>query len=222
MGFDADQDENRFSSKPVRTLWRLKSALPRGCTCQREWGVRGFMDCFRRLAIVLRLFLTLSVCLMLAGCVLQSGKPNFKEADGVALPKALGTRFILENFSDGAWTSEDGAVSFAAAGKHYVARNEKADEIEVLFAALGKGSWVMQAAEKNKPSAYVMVEAKDDTLLLRPLFCDDLKKQEASAKLVRFEGNDCFLKGHAGVDVFKTLSAKVGDAKMRLRVVKNN
>jgi hypothetical protein len=159
-------------------------------------------------------------CFLMCGCVLQSGKPNFKESEGVALPAEFVTSFVTENFTNGAWKAEEGSISFVASGKHYEAKNEKAETIELLFVALGKGTWVMQAAEKDKPSAYVMVEAKGDMLLLRPLFCDDLKKQETSAKLVRFEESDCFLKGHAGVDVFKTLGAKVGDAKMRLRVVK--
>ena len=157
---------------------------------------------------------------LLAGCVLQSEKPNFKDSEGVDLPAEFVTTFVTENFLDGAWKAEEGSISFAASGQHYVATNEKAETIDVLFVALGKDAWVMQAAEKDKPSAYVMVEAKDDTLLLRPLFCDDLKKQATSAKLVRFEGSDCFLKAHAGMDVFKTLAVKAGDAKMRLRVVK--
>jgi hypothetical protein len=162
----------------------------------------------------------IALAFLLAGCVLQSGKPNFKDSEGAVLPAGFVTTFVTENFTNGAWKAEEGSISFAASGKHYVAKNEKAETIDVMFVALGKDAWVIQAAEKDKPSAYVMVEAKDDTLLLRPLFCDDLKKQEASAKLVRFEGSDCFLKGHVGVDVFKTLGAKAGDAKMRLRVVK--
>jgi hypothetical protein len=172
--------------------------------------------------MILQRLVPLLFCLLLGGCVLQSEKPNFKESAGVALPPEFVTSFVTENFTNGAWKAEEGSIGFAASGQHYVAKNEKAETIDVLFVALGKGTWVMQAAEKDKPSAYVMVEAKDDMLLLRPLFCEDLKKQKTSAKLVRFEGNDCFLKGHAGLDVFKTLGAKVGDAKMRLRVVKNN
>ncbi len=157
---------------------------------------------------------------VLAGCVLQSATPNFKESDGVALPAAFVTTFVTENFSNGAWKAEEGSVRFTASGQHYVATNEKAETIDVLFAALGKTAWVMQAAEKDKPSAYVLVEAKDDALLLRPLFCDDLKKQEPVAKLVRFEGSDCFLKGKASLEVFKMLAAIAAPAKMRLRIVK--
>jgi hypothetical protein len=178
------------------------------------------LDCilWRPFMLVRHIISVLGCCLVLGGCVLQSEKPHFKEANGVALPKALGTRFVLENFSGGAWTSEDGAVSFFAEGKHYVARNEKSDEIEVLFVALGKGSWVMQAAEKGKPSAYVLADAQDGMLMLRPLFCDDLKKRDDVKGLVRFEGSDCFLTGGAGLDGFKLLGAKAGAAKLRLRV----
>jgi hypothetical protein len=163
-------------------------------------------------------FVVLSLCL--SGCVLQSKTPNFTEARGVALPKEFGTRFMLENFSDGAWTSEDGAVSFVAEGKHYVARNAKADEIEVLFVGMREGAWVMQAAEKGKPSAYVLADIEGDALMLRPLFCDDLKKRGDVKALVRFEGSDCFLTGSAGLDVFKMMAAKVGAAKIRLRAVR--
>ena len=157
---------------------------------------------------------------LLAGCVLQSEKPNFKDSEGVALPAEFVTSFVTENFTNGAWTAEKGSISFAASGQHYVAKNEKSETIDVLFVALGKDAWVMQATEEDKPSAYVMVEAKDDTLLLRPLFCDDVKKQKAAMSLVRFETSDCFLTGSVVVDVFRTLGADVGDAKMRLRVVK--
>jgi hypothetical protein len=170
------------------------------------------------LAMLMRM-MALGLCLLVGGCVLQSVEPNFKEADGVALPKALGTRFVLENFSDGAWTSEEGAVSFVAEGKHYVARNEKSDEIEVLFVGMGEGAWVMQAAEKGKPSAYVLADAQGGMLMLRPLFCDDLKKRGDLKAVVRFEGSDCFLTGGAGLDGFKLLGAKVGAAKLRLRAV---
>lgn len=169
--------------------------------------------------MVLHKLLTLGVSLLLAGCVLQSETPNFEEAQGGSLPEKLGTHFVTENYTDGAWKTEEGNISFTAFGKHYVARNEKNDEIEVLFVALGKTSWVMQAAEKNKPSAYVLAEAKDDTLLLRPLMCDDLKKRTDVKKLVQFDRSDCFLKSKADLDVFKILSTKAAPAKMRLRAV---
>jgi hypothetical protein len=172
--------------------------------------------------MVLRWILVFALCLALGGCVLQSTTPNFKEAQGAALPKALGTNFVIENFTDGAWKAEEGSsISFAAAGKHYVARNEKNDEIDVLFAALDKGTWVMQAAEKDKPSTYVLAEAKDGMLLLRPLFCDALEKRVEVTSLVRFEGSDCFLKASVGLDEFRLLAAKAGPAKMRLRAVKS-
>lgn len=160
------------------------------------------------------------LCLGLCGCVLQSAVPNFTEAEGVALPAALGTRFVAENLKDGLWRAEEGGINFEASGKHYVTHNEKSDQIYVLFVALGDKAWVMQAAEKDRPSAYMLVDARDDTLLLRPLLCDDLKKRDDVTVYVRFEGSDCFLKGSAGLDVFRMLGVKMGDAKMRLRAVK--
>ncbi len=167
-----------------------------------------------------RLVVGLFLSLILSGCVLQSDKPNFTDAEGVALPAEFVTTFVTENFTDGAWKAEEGSISLAASEQHYVATNEKSETIDVLFVGLGKDAWVMQAREKDKPFAYVLVEAKDDALLLRPLFCDDVKKQKAAMSLVRFETSDCFLTGSVVVDVFRTLGADVGDAKMRLRVVK--
>jgi hypothetical protein len=172
--------------------------------------------------MVMRWILVFVLCFGLGGCVLQSATPNFKEAQGVALPQSLGKHFVLENFTDGAWKAEESnAISFTTTGNHYLARNEKNDEIEVLFVAFGKGAWVMQAAEKGKPSTYVLADIKADALMLRPLFCDDLKKRDDVKTIVRFEGSDCFLKGQSELSAFKLLAAKAGPAKMRLRAVKS-
>jgi hypothetical protein len=156
----------------------------------------------------------------LSGCVLQSKAPNFQEQQGVALPKELGTQFVTENFTDGAWKTDEGRIRFAASGKHYVVKNEKLSEIDVLFVRLGNAQWVMQAAERQKPSAYILVEAKDNTLLLRPLLCDALKLRDDVKKYVTFSDNDCFLKDNTELSVFKMLAAKAMPAKLRLRAVK--
>lgn len=171
----------------------------------------------------LRRTLLLVLCLLMGGCMLQSKTPNFKESDGVALPEALVTKYVMENFADGTWTAENGTVSFSASGKHYVVtaeHSEKSDKIDVLFVALGTGTWVMQTAAKDSPSAYVLAEAKDDILLLRPLFCDELQKRDDVKTFVRFDKGDCFLDEKAGLDKFKLLAANAGEAKIRLRPVK--
>jgi hypothetical protein len=172
--------------------------------------------------MVLRWILVFTLCLGLGSCVLQSETPVFKEAQGVALPQSLGKHFVLENFTDGVWKGEESnAISFTVTGNHYMARNEKNDEIGVLFVALGKGAWVMQAAEKGKPSTYVLADIKADALMLRPLYCDDLKKRDDAKAIARFEGSDCFLDGQTELSAFKLLDAKAGPAKMRLRAVKS-
>ena len=173
--------------------------------------------------MILRRFLPLVLCLLMGGCVLQSKTPNFKEAEGAALPEALITKYVMENFADGAWSAEDGTISFSASGKHYVALSEnsdKTDKIDVLFVALGTDTWVMQTATKDSPSGYVLAEAKGEMLLMRPLFCDDLQTREDVKTFVRFDKSDCFLKGKTGLDVFKMFAATAGEAKIRLRPVK--
>jgi hypothetical protein len=173
--------------------------------------------------MILQRFVPLVLCLLMGGCVLQSKTPNFKESDGVALPEALVTKYVMENFADGAWSPENGTVSFSTSGKHYVVTaeySEKSDKIDVLFVALGTGTWVMQTAAKDSPFAYVIAEAKGDILLMRPLSCDELQKRDDVKTFVRFDKSDCFLDEKAGLDKFKILAANPGEAKIRLRPVK--
>jgi hypothetical protein len=164
-----------------------------------------------------RLLILIGMGLGLAGCVLQSHQPLFSENDGVSLPKALGTHFVMENFDDGAWAKEEGSITLKAIGHHYVATDEaKKDEIAALFVPLDKNWWVMQAQEKDKPSVYILAQAEGNALLLTPLTCEDLKLKPAAAAEISFEGDDCYLKGGQGVDYFKALMTTAKPAQMRL------
>lgn len=153
----------------------------------------------------------------LAGCVLQSPTPNFDESKAVPLPTAIGTRFASETFRDKAWQREEGVITFTPDGKRYIASNDReASTIDLSFVRLGAASWVMQAVEKDKPTAYVLVDLDGDNLNMRPLFCEELQKQDDATETVRFEGTDCFLKAETGLDAFRNYGKQFGPAKLRL------
>lgn len=166
--------------------------------------------------------LGVAVALALAGCVLQSPKEIFPETKGVAALASLGTRFTSESLDrSGKWIREEGEISFAAEGHHYVAKNSKEkDEIDVLFAAIGGNRFVMQAREEEgKPFAYMIAEVADGRLLVSPLLCDQLKTDAQVAAAITFEGSDCTVTGKWDEAAFAASVPLLGPAKLRLTPV---
>ncbi len=164
-----------------------------------------------------RFLICLGMGLGLAGCMLQSHRPLFSESDGVPLPKVLGTHFVMQDFDNGTWNDEEGSITIKASGRHYLASDEaKKDEVAALFVPLSPNWWVLQAKEKDEPNVYMLAELSGKNLLLHALACEDLKKLAAAAAEISFEGDDCYLKGGAGLDYFKQMITSVEPAKMRL------
>ena len=164
-----------------------------------------------------RFLICLGMGFLLAGCVLQSHQPLFAESDGAMLPENLGTTFVMENLDKDMWNKEEGTLTLRPVGQHYMATDEKKkDEITAMFIPLDKNWWVMQAQAKDQSSVYILAEYDGDALLLRPLLCDNLKKQPAAAAEISFESDDCYLKGGEGIAYFKSLVASADPAKMRM------
>ena len=164
----------------------------------------------------LRFFTVLLSLLALSACVLQSEKPLFPEADGVAALQPLGTTFVPFNLVDGQWQAEKDRASFASVGKHYEVKGDDGKTTSVLFVPLGQNSWLMQASEDGKNAAYLIARRDGKALLLQALFCEDLKKDAASTKRLRFDRDDCFVPADFKLAEFKALASNAPPAKMKL------
>jgi len=162
-----------------------------------------------------RLFSGLALCLLLAGCVLQSPEPLFSESDGELALKSFGIEFESYNWTKGAWEREDEALTFVATGMHYVVASEKS-ETQILFVPLADSWWLMQMSEDLKPTYYVLAEAKGQELFVHVLACSDLQQNPAVKVAVRFEGDDCFTAAETGLDFFQTLVANAPAATLKL------
>ncbi len=166
---------------------------------------------------VMRMLTVAGVCLLLAGCVLQSEKPVYAEAEGKLVLKPLGSVFSAESYSNGAWKTEEGNLTFTVQGNHYVVNNSKdANTAEALFADAGNGFAMMQFGEAEKPSTYVIAEVQKGAVLLRPVMCSDLKKAHVTSTVLTFTDNDCKLTGKPSAADVKAWAAALGPAGMRM------
>ncbi len=166
----------------------------------------------------LRLTASLCLCLLLAGCVLQSDAPLFSEEQGALLLKPYGERLSAESYDKGVWKADEGILTLKVNGQHYIASNDKDDKIaEVLFADVGNGLFAMQFKENDKRYSYALLEAKPEGLLVRPLSCGDLEKLAGTAEHIAFKGSDCFVKAKPDADTFKAWAEGLGPATMRLK-----
>ncbi len=173
----------------------------------------------RKLQMLLRFLTVLLSVFTLAGCVLQSEEPLFKDDDGVAALQHLGLTFATHNLVDGKWQQEKDGITFTRKGKHYEALTD-GDMVSVTFVALENSTWVMQVDEPDKPSAYLLARQDGDALLLQTLLCEDLKSNAAAAKRLRFAGDDCFAPNDFSLAEFKALEKSAAPAKMKLVAVK--
>ncbi|MDE2446232.1 MAG: hypothetical protein KGO94_08635 [Alphaproteobacteria bacterium] len=146
-------------------------------------------------------------CLLLSGCILVSQTPLVKEQNGIMALKPFGTQFTMWNWQSGAWSREAGLLNLAAVGRHYETKNQK-DKMEILFAALKPGWWIMQVEAKNSQARYsfLEVEEKAGELVLHPILCKDLAKLAEAKPVVDFVKNDCLAKPTIGLGLFKTLA----------------
>ena len=115
-----------------------------------------------------RFFAAVILCLSVSGCVLQSKKPIFAEADGKLLLASYGTRFASYTLTGGNWSKEEETLSFIAEGQHYVASDGKV-EIDVNFVKISGYWWVVQIQENGKPANYALAEAQNGEIFIYPL-----------------------------------------------------
>ncbi len=165
--------------------------------------------------IITRLVFGLAAALMLQACVLQSKAPLFAEGDGEMLLSDYGSTFASYTLSKDAWEKEKDTVTFTATGQHYVVKSEKSAN-DVLLLPLGGTWWLMQVSETDKETAYVLVDARKDELLVHSLSCDTLKKLEGLPDQISFEGDDCTAGTGMDRQAFTIVAGKLGKAEMKL------
>lgn len=168
--------------------------------------------------MVQRIVLLLLPLLALCGCVLQSPAPLFAEGDGEPALQQLGQRFRAETFEKGQWTTDGSIGTFTPAGRHYVLSNDKDNEtMDMLFVPIAGGQYAVQVLEEaGKPPAYIIADVNPREVLLRPLFCDELKALPKVEETVSFSGSDCTVKGALNPAAFAALARELAPARMRL------
>ncbi|MCA0434057.1 MAG: hypothetical protein LCH46_12430 [Proteobacteria bacterium] len=166
---------------------------------------------------VLRGFALAVALLMLAGCVLQASPPLFAEKQGEMVFKGQGTQFVSYslNRDTKAWEKDDEPMVFNAVGKHYESPT-KSGVTSLSFIALQKGWWVVQGAEDGGPSGYMLAQRQGKAMLLYPLMCTNLKKVQAIAPKVRFEGDDCFAGKDFGLATFRAMIKSLPPAALKI------
>lgn len=171
--------------------------------------------------MMFRLLSVLLLTFALAGCVLESAKPLFPDQQGVLALEGLGTRFAAEVFENGAWKRQDNSITLTAEGRHYLGMSseENSRPADFLLLPMEGSRHLLQMSEEGRSSGYVVVEIKDGTVLLQPVFCDEIKLPPDAASWISFSGTDCKVIGQPGLEDFTRLAEKLAPAKMRLVAV---
>ncbi len=166
--------------------------------------------------MLIRILTAVFLCLSLSGCVLESKKPIFAEADGKLLLASYGTRFASYSLTGGNWSKEEETLSFIAEGQHYVASDGKV-KIDVNFVNVSGNWWVVQVQESGKPANYAMAEAQNDEIFIYPLACKTMREQGGFERFVDFKDDDCIVReGADTAAMFAALVAKPATADMKL------
>ena len=164
-------------------------------------------------------FILLSICLVLGGCILQSPTPIFAEKDGKLVLQKFGNKFVSFNLENGKWIKQSEIVKFTAVGNHYVI-HDKANDIQVLFAALNSNWWVMQTNEASKPPTYLLARFEGKALVLSILSCKVLKTNKAVADAIDFKGEDCTANAKMTKDKFAELAKSPEPVLLKIEAVK--
>jgi len=166
---------------------------------------------------MLRLLAALAgLTFLLTGCVLEADPPLFAESQGVL---ALGdgpVAFDGYTLKNGVWTksnTEDPPLQFTPQDRHYVVRElgkteAQSNKATALFAPLGDNWMALQLTEEGKPAVYSLTRLEGRNLLVTPLMCSDLKKDDEAARHVAFAGQDCTARDVSDPEAFFARLAK--------------
>ena len=162
-------------------------------------------------------FLSIALCLVLCGCILQSSKPLFTESEGKPVLKQFGNSFVTFNRESGQWKKQDDVMKFKAVGNHYEVQ-DKTDNINVLFAPLNDQWFVLQTEEPGKPSTYLLAKFEGKSLMLNILSCKVLKNNKSLIDAVSFKGDDCTANAQMTKEKFVELTKSPEPALLKIEV----
>lgn len=161
-----------------------------------------------------RVSLLAFVAAVLAGCVLQSSTPLFKDADGVLLLGNKKQRYASYELDQSSWKKSPDVLVFEPVLHHYKVLNGK-DSATAEFIALPDGNYVMQFDEGKGTYVYTLVSPHGKEIFLHLLVCEQLKKQNIAG--VRFKKDNCFIEPQFGRSGFETLLKDLPAANIKLR-----
>jgi hypothetical protein len=164
-------------------------------------------------------FLSVSLCLLLCGCILQSPKPLFSENEGKPVLKQFGNSFVAFNRESGEWRKQDDVVKFTTVGNHYVVK-DKSGNINVLFAQLSDQWFLMQTNETGKPATYLLAKFEGKALVLNILSCKVLKTNVSMRDAISFKGDDCTANAQMTKDKFVELTKSPEPALLKIEAAK--
>ena len=156
-------------------------------------------------------FRTIFLCLLafgLSGCILETKKPLFVEADAKLLLADYPNLAAYER-DDGGWKKNADPLSFTPEASHYLVKSGTS-EMSISFVPIEGPWWVLQAAETAATSSYVLVKAEPKELLVYSLECKSLKESGKFENDIEFKDSSCFIK--EGADKMALFKALIGNA----------
>lgn len=143
----------------------------------------------------------------LTGCILESKKPLFAEADAKLLLAGYPNLAAYER-DDGGWKKNADPLNFKPEASHYLVKSGTS-EMSISFVPIEGPWWVLQATEAAATS-YVLIKAEPKELLVYSLECKKLKESGKFESDIEFRESDCSVK--EGVDKTVLFKALIGNA----------
>jgi hypothetical protein len=143
----------------------------------------------------------------LSGCILETKKPLFADADAKLLLADYPNLASYER-DEGGWKKNADPLNFTPEASHYLVKSGTS-EMSISFVPIEGPWWVLQAAEAAETS-YVLVKADPKELLVYPLECRILRESGNFESDIKFKDSDCFVK--EGADKTALFKALIGNA----------
>ena len=159
------------------------------------------------MGIWFRVILLSLLAVVLAGCIFETKKPLFADADAKLLLADYPNLAVYER-DDGGWKKSDDPLNFMPEASHYLVKSGTS-EMLISFVPIEGPWWVLQAAE-TATTSYVLIKAESKELLVYSLECKILKESGKFGNDIEFKDSDCFVKD--GADKTALFKALIGNA----------
>jgi hypothetical protein len=151
----------------------------------------------------------------LTGCILETKKPLFSDAEAKPLLADYPNLAAYER-DDGGWKKSAEQLSFTLEASHYLVKSGTS-EMRISFVPIEDPWWILQAAEPAGPTSYVLVKSEPKELLLYSLECKTLKETGKFERDIEFKDSDCSVNTEVDkIVLFKALIANAGEPSTKL------